>query len=142
MCKRACAVGVVAVAFAVTTPAFGAERLSKSTARQVAVSVASEKCRSLDWCVNAEVAPVKSCRRVGDVVYCGIAFVTVDRVRCGGVVAVKKAPSGRIDHGMAVPMNCGVDSVLRQRAASADRSVGCSGRQGRRRGSHAGTASQ
>ena len=142
MCKQVCAVGVVALAFAGTAPAFGAVRLSKRTARQVAVSVASEKCRSLDWCVNVEVAPAKSCRRVRDVVYCGIAFVTIDRVRCGGVVAVKKAPTGRIDHGMAVPMNCGAAAALRQRAVSSDRSVWRSGRHGRRRGSHAGTASQ
>jgi hypothetical protein len=107
MCRRACVVGVVALALTVTTPAFGAMRLSKATARQVAVTVAAQRCRTLDWCVNVEVAPVKSCRRVRDVVYCGIAFVTVDQVRCTGVVAVKKAPSGRIDHGMAVPMDCG-----------------------------------
>jgi hypothetical protein len=107
MCRRVCVVGVVALALTVTTPAFGAMRLSKATARQVAVTVAAQKCRTLDWCVNVEVAPVNSCRRVRDVVYCGIAFVTLDQVRCSGVVAVKKAPSGRIDHGMAVPMDCG-----------------------------------
>ena len=107
MCKRVCAVGVVALVFAVTTPALAGAGLSTATARQVAVRVASERCRSFDWCVNFEVAPVGSCRRVRAVVYCGIAFVTVDRVRCRGVVAVKKAPSGRIDHAMAVPTDCG-----------------------------------
>jgi hypothetical protein len=107
MGKRVCAVCAVALALAVTTPAFGGAQLSKHEARQAAVTLASQTCRSFEWCVNVEVARVKNCRRVRDVVYCGIAFVTVDRVRCSGVVAVKKAPTGRIDRGMAVPMDCG-----------------------------------
>ncbi len=107
MGKRVLAVGAVALAFVVTAPTFGAVSLSKIKARQVAVRLASQTCRSFDWCVNVEVARAKSCRRVRDVVYCGIAFVTVDRARCSGVVTVKQAPTGRIDRGMAVPMNCG-----------------------------------
>jgi hypothetical protein len=107
MCRRVCAVGVVALAFAVITPVSGAVWLSKTTARSVAFTLASQTCRSFDWCVNFEVATARGCHRARDVVYCGIAFVTVDRVRCGGVVAVKKVAGGRIDRGMAVPVDCG-----------------------------------
>jgi len=107
MCKRVCAVGAIALAVAVATPAFGAVWLSKTRARQVAVSSTSQKCRSIAWCVDFEVVPVESCRRVRAVVYCEIAFLTLDGRRCPGVVAVAKTPTGRIDRGMAVPMNCG-----------------------------------
>jgi hypothetical protein len=107
MCKRGCAVGAVVLAVAVATPAFGAVWLSKTTAHQVAVTVTSQTCRSVGWCVRFEVVPVNRCRRVRNVVYCGIAFVTADRSRCPGVVAVNRTRAGRIDRGMAVPMNCG-----------------------------------
>jgi hypothetical protein len=108
MWKRSCAVGAVALAAAVTTPAFGAVWLSKITAHEIAVKATSETCRSVDWCVRSEVTPVKSCRRVrAHTVYCPIRFVTADGRHCTGLVTVKKTRTGRIDRGMAVPMNCG-----------------------------------
>jgi hypothetical protein len=112
MWKRSCALGTVALAAVVTTPAFGAVWLSKTTAREIAVDVTSEACRSVDWCVRSRVAPVKSCRRVrSHTVYCPIAFVTADSHRCAGVVAVRKTRTGRIDRGMSVPMNCSAGSA-------------------------------
>jgi hypothetical protein len=107
MWKRSCAVGAVALAAAVPTPAIGAVWLSKNTAREIAVNVTSKSCRSVDWCFDFSVAPAEHCRRVRDnTVYCAIAFVTADHHRCAGVVAVKKTRTGRIDRGMAMPMNC------------------------------------
>jgi hypothetical protein len=108
MLKRCCVVGAVALAAIITAPAFGAVWLSKISAREIAVKVTSKTCRSIDWCVRSEVAPVKRCRRVRDhTIYCAITFVTADRRRCGGVVAVRKTRTGRLERGMAVPMNCG-----------------------------------
>jgi hypothetical protein len=33
-------------------------------------------------------------------------FLTERRDRCAGVVRIKRAPNGRLDLGMAVPMDC------------------------------------
>jgi hypothetical protein len=112
MLKRGCAVGAFALAATITAPASGAVWLSKTTAREIAVNVTSKTCRSFDWCVRSEVAPVKRCRRARDhTVYCAITFVTADHRRCGGVVAVRKTRAGRLDRGMAVPMNCGAGAL-------------------------------
>jgi hypothetical protein len=112
MRKRGCALGAVALAAVVTTPAFGAVWLSKTAAREIAVNVTAETCRTVEWCADFEVVPAERCRRVRDqTVYCAMAFVTADRHRCAGVVALKKMRTGLIDRGMSMPVNCSPDSA-------------------------------
>jgi hypothetical protein len=110
MSRPGCAMAAVALSAVAATPAFGGVWFSKTTARGIAVKVTSDTCRTIDWCVGYRVASARRCRRVRDhTIYCPIAFVTADRRRCGGVVAVRKARGGRLDHGMAMPMNCSAD---------------------------------
>jgi hypothetical protein len=103
---------VVLAAAVATTPAFGAAWLSKATARSVAVRMSAETCSAIDWCKGYEVVSPRRCRRAsGRAVYCRIVFITAGRDRCGGVVSVSKTRSGRIDRGMAVPMDCSAGVV-------------------------------
>jgi hypothetical protein len=101
------AVAICAVVLGLAAPASGAVWLAKTKARRVAVAVTAQMCRRVPWCAGSEVAPAERCRRERtQVVYCPIVFRTAARDRCRGVVGVALAPSGRIDHVMAVPMNC------------------------------------
>jgi hypothetical protein len=107
MTRRSCAAAVVVLAAVAAPPAVAGGWLSKTAARKVAVDTASRTCRSLAWCDDVEVVPPRRCRRAEDgTVFCRIAFVTADRRRCGGVVAVSRTTRGRIQRGMAVPSDC------------------------------------
>jgi hypothetical protein len=95
------------MATAVAAPAYGDARLAKTTAHRVAVEMSEQTCGALQWCKGYEVVRATSCRREHRrSVYCRITFLTAARDRCGGVVSVSKTRRGRIDRGMAVPMNC------------------------------------
>ena len=84
--------------------------LSKTQARRAALSVTARTCRIVSWCKGFEVVPARRCRRERpERVHCSIAFLTADLHRCRGLVVVSKTRTGRLDRGMAVPMNCGAE---------------------------------
>ena len=97
----------------VTAPsALAAVFLSKTQARRVAVTVTAQTCRIVPWCKGYTVVPAQRCSRERpSAVHCSIAFITADRRRCRGLVFVAKRRTGRIDRGLAVPMNCGADAA-------------------------------
>ena len=102
----------VALAGIPATSAAAAVFLSKTQARRVAVTVTAQTCRIVPWCKGYTVVPAQRCSRERpSAVHCSIAFITADRHRCRGLVVVAKRRSGRIDRGMAVPMNCGADAA-------------------------------
>jgi hypothetical protein len=88
-------------------PAVGAVFLSKAQARRAAITVTARTCRIVPWCRGYEVVPARRCARERPArVHCAIAFLTADRHRCRGLVVVSKERTGRLDRGMAVPMDC------------------------------------
>jgi hypothetical protein len=98
-----------AVAVAVAPAADGAAGvpLTKRDARRVADHASAATCRAVRWCTRSEVVPARRCRRDSPrMVYCAMAFITADGRRCGGVVGVSRAPTGRLDQVMAVPSDC------------------------------------
>jgi hypothetical protein len=84
---------------------------SKRDARRVAVQTTAVSCRAVAWCTDYYVVPAHRCRRAEhQTVYCAIAFVTLQRHRCGGVVGVRRtSPRGRLDKVMAMPQDCSAD---------------------------------
>jgi hypothetical protein len=97
----------IALAAVPATTAVGAVFLSKADARRAAVSVTARTCRVVPWCRGYAVVPARRCARERpDRVHCAIAFITGNRHRCRGLVVVSKSRTGRLDRGMAVPMDC------------------------------------
>ena len=102
----------MALAAVPAASAVAAVFLSKTQARRVAVTVTAQTCRVVPWCKGYTVVPAQRCSRERpSAVHCSIAFLTADRRRCRGLVVVAKRRTGRIDRGMAVPMNCGADAA-------------------------------
>ena len=102
----------MALAAVPAASAVAAVFLSKTQARRVAVTVTAQTCRVVPWCKGYAVVPAQRCSRERpSAVHCSIAFITADRRRCRGLVVVAKRRTGRIDRGMAVPMNCGADAA-------------------------------
>jgi hypothetical protein len=107
MRRASCAAAMFVLAAVATTPAYGDALLRKSTARRVSVQVTSETCRVVQWCKGYEVVPARRCRREDQrAVYCRMWFITASRNRCGGLVSVSRTRAGRIDRGVAVPLDC------------------------------------
>ena len=107
MRRSSCVAAALVMATAVAAPAYGDVRLAKRTAHRVAVQMSDQTCAALPWCKGYEVVRARRCRREHTrSVYCRITFFTAARDRCGGVVSVSKTRRGRIDRGMAVPMDC------------------------------------
>jgi hypothetical protein len=80
--------------------------VSRTDARRAAVRASARTCDAVPWCDGYGVVAAERCRHVpGGVVTCAMWFLTAAGERCGGVVTVKQG-SGRLDIGMAVPMNC------------------------------------
>jgi hypothetical protein len=107
MRTRSCVAAALVMATVAAAPAYGDVRLAKTTARRVAVEMSGQTCGALPWCKDYEVVRASRCRREHiRSVYCRVTFFTAARDRCGGVVSVSKTRRGRIDRGMAVPMDC------------------------------------
>jgi len=107
MRRSSCVAAAVVMATVAATPAYADARLAKTTAHRVAVQVSDQTCSALQWCKGYEVVRAPRCRREHvRSVYCRVTFFTAARDRCGGVVSVSKTRRGRIDRGMAVPMDC------------------------------------
>jgi hypothetical protein len=107
MTRSTCVAAVVVLAAVMAAPAYADARLAKRTAHRVAVEMSMRTCDALAWCKDYEVVRAARCRREHSrSVFCRITFFTAARDRCGGVVSVSKTRRGRIDRGMAVPMNC------------------------------------
>ena len=107
MRRRTCVAAAMIVATVAAAPAHADARLAKTTAHRVAVELSERTCGALQWCKGYEVVRASRCRREHHrSVYCRITFLTAARDRCGGVVSVSKTRRGRIDRGMAVPMDC------------------------------------
>jgi len=111
MLRLSCAVATAAtLAVAPAGPAHGAVFLGKAEARRVAVTVAGQACRVVEWCRRSEVVPARRCvRERRSAVHCAIAFVTAGGRRCGGLVVVSKTARGRLDRALALPMDCAAD---------------------------------
>jgi hypothetical protein len=100
-------VNVVIVAVLLSAGTAYAASVSRSEARRAAVRATAQTCGAVSWCEGYGVVPARRCRRAADgVVSCAMWFLTAREDRCGGVVTIKRARTGRLDIGMAVPMNC------------------------------------
>jgi hypothetical protein len=107
MRRWTCAAAVLVMTAVLAAPAYGDARLAKTTAHRVAIEMSEQTCGALQWCKGFEVVSATRCRREHRrSVLCRITFFTAARDRCGGVVSVSKTRRGRIDRGMAVPMDC------------------------------------
>jgi hypothetical protein len=99
--------GVTAAALTLSAATAAAAGVSSADARRAAVRASARTCAVVPWCKGYGVVPARRCRRARDqAVSCAMWFLTARDDRCGGLVTVKRARSGRLDVGMAVPMNC------------------------------------
>jgi hypothetical protein len=94
-------------AFALWVAPVAAAGVSRDDARRAAVRASAQTCEAVHWCAGYGVVSARRCRRARDqTVSCAMWFLTARDDRCRGLVSVKRARGGRLDVGMAVPMNC------------------------------------
>jgi hypothetical protein len=84
-----------------------AASLTRTEARRAALRASAQTCGAVPWCDGYGVVSAQRCRRGADgAVMCPMWFLTARDDRCGGLVTIKRGRAGRLDVGMAVPMDC------------------------------------
>jgi hypothetical protein len=96
---------IVAGATLASVDAAGAAvALTKTRARMVAVDAARRTCGVTPWCKTTQVERARACRRASSrTVFCDVRFLTADGRPSAGVVSVSRR-GGRLEVGMAVPI--------------------------------------
>jgi hypothetical protein len=99
------AVALAVVALAAPAASSAATTLTKTRARAAAVQVARETCSAMPWCRGFAVEPARRCaRRSSRRVDCTIRFRGVSGRSSAGLVIVTRTRVGRIEVGVAVPI--------------------------------------
>jgi hypothetical protein len=101
----ACSSVVIALLLAAPGEAAGGVALTKARARSEAVEAARGTCAVTPWCRRWAVEPARSCaRRSSRRVDCTIRFRPAEGRWSSGLVIVTRTRRGRLDVGVAVPI--------------------------------------